>query len=408
MRVLLVDDDPLILKGLYRTILSQWPEWSIVTSDSGEMAVGLMSRMSFDLVITDMQMPGMDGSTVLKMAKELQPEAVRVVLSGHAPMLRLIESEGFYHRFLMKPIEPSRLLDILASLSLDTSEASLSSARSLVTGLERVPSLPRHAAHLQALLKQPEPNLEEIKSVVTRDIGMAATILKLVNSAYLSSLRPITDLEQAVEFLGVGLLRDLFLNHAGTLPARQERPGGLNLEALWGHSRMMGLIAQQLILHGTGDRALAAEAYAVGLLHDVGMVIIATTPCCGYQSVLNSDLEFGQSLLEMELSVLGTDHGQVGAQLMNLWAFPESFSAAVRDHHAQGRTRQSSLVGLAIHLAHLQEGEENTAPLKLLSAPNYTESTPISLPLLALWESGLAEWQRVKACALAQKPGVAP
>ncbi len=76
MRVLLVDDDPLVLSALNRTVLSRRPEWEVVLAKSGEMAVGWLTQTPFDMVMTDMQMPGMDGSTVLKMSQKLQPGAI--------------------------------------------------------------------------------------------------------------------------------------------------------------------------------------------------------------------------------------------------------------------------------------------------------------------------------------------
>ena len=352
MRMLTVDDDPLILRALNRTFHTQRPEWEVVSVDSGEEAVRKMAGSRFDIVLTDMQMPGMDGSQVLHHARQLQPDAVRVVLSGHAPLRRILEAEGDYHRFLVKPVDPNDLVVILDSFCLDPTAEDARTARSFVAGLERVPSLSRHLVALKEQLQQPTPNLQRLAAIIGQDIGMASKVLKLVNSAYMPFRRSITSLAQAVEFLGVDLLQEMVLSRDLLAAAVNEHPEGLSLEAVWAHSVRVGRLARELVYKETGDRRAAEETYSVGLLHDIGLVAMAIHPGCPYHSVLEKGLAQGNLLTQMEREAFGTDHIQVGAQLVSLWGLPAPFASAIERQYLTSLDDPPTLISLALHAAH--------------------------------------------------------
>ena len=396
MKVLVVDDDPLILKALHRTFCVRWPDWEIIAVTSGEMAVGWLTRSPFDLVLTDMQMPGMDGSLVLKMARELQPNAVRVVLSGHAPLLRIMEAQGDYHRFLTKPIDPNELMTILGGFCLESSDIGTQKARALVAGLDGIPCLPRNLVRLRGLLETPNPSLAEIHREVSQDIGMAAKILKLVNSAYLSFGRSITDLNQAVKYLGAEVIHELVMGQNVLASAVDVTPEGLDLEGLWSHSRSVGREASALILKETGSEAAAAEAYSIGLLHDVGMVVLATQPSSGYRAILERVVTKGANLPSLEREKYGTDHIQIGAQLMSLWGLPESFISVIREHHAHRLVDHTTLISLALQVAQAPQGAET-----LRSHYNETHfidgvDTADAATLGELWERLLVPWKQCR------------
>ncbi len=352
MRMLTVDDDPLILRALNRTFHTQRPEWEVVSVDSGEEAVRQMAGSRFDIVLTDMQMPGMDGSQVLHHARQLQPGAVRVVLSGHAPLRRILEAEGDYHRFLVKPVDPNDLVVILDSFCLDPAAEDARIGRSFVAGLERIPSLSRHLVALKEQLEQPTPNLQRLAAIIGQDIGMASKVLKLVNSAYMPFRRSITSLSQAVEFLGVDLLQEMVLSRDLLAAAVDERPEGLSLEDVWAHSVRVGRLARELVYKETGDRRAAEETYSVGLLHDIGLVAMAIHPGCPYHSVLEKGLAQGEILTQLERQTFGTDHIQVGAQLVSLWGLPAPFASAIQRQYLTSLDDHPTLISLALHAAH--------------------------------------------------------
>lgn len=103
IRVLCVDDEPMILDGLKRTLR---PECSVSTASNGAEALEILRRdTNFDVILSDLRMPGMDGAEFLHQARQFAPDASRILLTGHADLESAIEviNQGRVFRFLTKP-----------------------------------------------------------------------------------------------------------------------------------------------------------------------------------------------------------------------------------------------------------------------------------------------------------------
>lgn len=386
MRILLVDDDPLLVRALLRSIRLQRPEWRLTPVHSGEGAILEMAQAPFDLILTDMQMPGLDGTGVLTWARELQPEAIRVILSGHAPQRRILESEGDYHRFLTKPVDPTRLVDIIESFSRRHPDPCRRAARAMVVRLERIPSHQEHLDGIGRLLAEGRPSIRTVADLVAQDLGLALQVLKLVNSGYLPGERPITDIHQAVEFLGMEQVGELIRPRGKDAFGPGSGDSGTFLSRLWSHSVEIGRMARSLVLQETGDLACAAEAYTAGLLHDVGIAVLATEHDMGHEQAALEVSALGLGVLEAERERCGTDHAEVGAELLHLWGLPESFIQAIRDHHHPRLMDHRPLVSLALQVAHLGGGDDShasSASLDLGAVP--AAAPPILGAALKAW-----------------------
>lgn len=82
LRILFVDDDPNVLSGLRRMLHSERDHWDTRFAIGAEEALALLDDCDFDVVISDMKMPGMDGADLLMRVRERNPSTVRIVLSG--------------------------------------------------------------------------------------------------------------------------------------------------------------------------------------------------------------------------------------------------------------------------------------------------------------------------------------
>ncbi|MGA9351584.1 MAG: HD domain-containing phosphohydrolase [Anaerolineae bacterium] len=101
-KVLVVDDDQFALRSMARALGGE--SYEVVTAASGSEAIDLLKQDSFDLVLTDLKMPGVDGMEVLRQAREIAPQAVVLILTGYASLESAIEAlrEGAYD-YLLKP-----------------------------------------------------------------------------------------------------------------------------------------------------------------------------------------------------------------------------------------------------------------------------------------------------------------
>jgi DNA-binding NtrC family response regulator len=102
-KILIVDDEENILSALKR--LFRRENYEIHTATSGEEGLAIMDRHEVDLIISDLKMPFMNGVEFLTKAKEKNPGALRIMLTGHADLKSVINAidQGEVYRFLLKP-----------------------------------------------------------------------------------------------------------------------------------------------------------------------------------------------------------------------------------------------------------------------------------------------------------------
>ena len=107
-RLLIVDDEPALLETLYRAFRK---EYDVVTAEGGRAAVETLKSQTFDLILSDQRMPDLTGDEVLKFAREHQPDAIRILLTGYSDVESIIRSvnEANIYKYISKPWEPEML-----------------------------------------------------------------------------------------------------------------------------------------------------------------------------------------------------------------------------------------------------------------------------------------------------------
>lgn len=111
-RILLVDDEPNVLRGLRRQLRGRF---DVQIAEGGRQALELLDGTSYDVIVSDMRMPEINGAELLARARGIAPDTVRMILSGQAEMEATIRAvnEGHIFRFLTKPCETDDLLSAL-------------------------------------------------------------------------------------------------------------------------------------------------------------------------------------------------------------------------------------------------------------------------------------------------------
>lgn len=112
-RILLVDDDPIVLRALRRLLLGARPGWEIDMAESGQAALSLLESKTYDVVVTDLHMPVVDGVTLLGRLKTEQPNVMRVIHSSHVESLSAEQAQDLGHAVLTKPGRPDELVVVL-------------------------------------------------------------------------------------------------------------------------------------------------------------------------------------------------------------------------------------------------------------------------------------------------------
>jgi DNA-binding NarL/FixJ family response regulator len=113
MRILFVDDEPMLLDAMRRLLRAKRPVWEIACAGGGEQALAQLETGLFDVVVSDMRMPGIDGADLLRLVKERQPQAVRVILSGFADEEASFRAARVAHQCVAKPCSIASLEEVI-------------------------------------------------------------------------------------------------------------------------------------------------------------------------------------------------------------------------------------------------------------------------------------------------------
>ena len=108
-RILFVDDEPQILRGLARMLRPMRHEWDIDYAENGRDALAKLEAEHFDVIVSDMRMPGMSGAEMLAQVAVDHPSTVRIILSGQAAEDELMQAVNAAHQYLAKPCDPDAL-----------------------------------------------------------------------------------------------------------------------------------------------------------------------------------------------------------------------------------------------------------------------------------------------------------
>lgn len=331
-RILFVDDEPEILEGLQAMLYSMRSEWELSFVGSGAEALDVIARAPQDVVVTDMRMPVMDGAQLLHAVQERTPETVRIILSGYSDQESVMRTVKLAHRYLSKPCPPTemkqairkalRLRDIIQSVQL----------KQLISRIESLPALPELYRRLTMALMNEGASLQQIGDIIAQDVGMSASILRLVNSAFFGLPTRVSNVQHAVKLLGTETIRVLILSiHLFSTISPRHFPG-FSLKMLWEHSTRVACFARAIaeVEHASMD--VRDDCFIAGMLHDVGKLVIATTMTSDYRKVLALVRDREIRVSEAEMEIMHTTHADVGAYLISLWGFNDTIVEAVCWH----------------------------------------------------------------------------
>jgi HD-like signal output (HDOD) protein/CheY-like chemotaxis protein len=364
MRVLFVDDEARVLEAIERVLFELDTPWETSFLTSGELALAEFSRAPYDVVISDLRMPGMDGVGLLTRIAEKYPRTVRIVLSGHSDEEAALKMVHVAHQFLAKPCAAETLHQVIArTLQL----TQLLPDRKLQTLAGQVGTLPS-AAHfhreLSALGERDDagPAAAAMARLIKQDPGMTAKLLQIASSAFFNSSASVADVEAAIMRLGFRTLRNLTHTLGSAAPTRPTAlPTVTAVEALQARALCIAQLASSMARLPED----ASSAYIAGLLCDVGqLVLVSAAPERLYVSQAEAARR-GVPAHVAERATWGATHAEIGAYLLGLWGLPFQIVEAVANHHApeRGAGEHVGLPQLVWLAACIVEGEQPASEL---------------------------------------------
>jgi HD-like signal output (HDOD) protein len=358
-RILFVDDEAPVLNGLRVRLHRLRNKWDMQFAESGTLAIAALEATHFDVVVTDMRMPGMDGAELLRIVRDRWPDTVRIVLSGYAELQQVMRLVPYAHQYFSKPCEAGQLENLIDRCLRLHELLRQPTLRAIVGRVSKLPAIPQVYARLQEVLTNDDTSVHDVAKLISTDAAIAAKLLQLVNSAFFRLARRITGIEQAVSHLGFGAIRNLVLSAEvfSSWPGRDPKCA-LHIDKLQLHVHQVAAAARSLVA-GTPK---ADDAMLAGLLHDIGYWILSNE--CQAELTGSVALAISEKipLYEAETRIIGASHAQVGAYLLGLWGLPYPVIEAVAHHHTPLSVPQAEFDPLAaVAVAHALLPEDDTA-----------------------------------------------
>lgn len=193
----------------------------------------------------------------------------------------------------------------------------------------------------------------QIAEVIRRDPSLSARLLRMVNSVYFGLSTRINNIEEAVFFLGLRQIRELSMATPvieEMQQLQQNVPFILPWKELWNHSIGTAILTRE-ILAATTLQIDDDTDYLVGLLHNVGKVVMAHAFPDELRQLLETPAKDPADFARLERELIGWDHARIGADYLRRHHLSEEIVNAVTYHNEPDRAPRHRLFAAAVQVA---------------------------------------------------------
>lgn len=333
LKILFVDDEKNIVQGLKRMLFPMRKKWEQYFVTNGEDALKIIENYDIDIIVTDMQMPKMNGVELLGKVRKNFPEVIRIILSGQADNELALKSISVAHQFINKPCDSEELKKVIKkSLELKTHLHDNKNIQKLVTGIDQLPVLPDIYLEIENELNKQERSISKVGEIISKNPSITAKILQVVNSAFFGLPKNVSSPVEAVNFLGLEIIKSLVLYIPLFEQKIDDQRIKLKMNNLLNHCINTANYAIDLYHKLKLPRSMKEDVYIAALLHDIGKLLIMKNK----QACENIEQKISEQKIkhnEAEKIILGTTHAEIGAYLLGIWGIPDQIVKAIIYHH---------------------------------------------------------------------------
>ena len=347
--MLFVDDDVAVLEEFRDLLFMSGVPWNVVLASSGEQAMRMLEDLEVDVIVADLKMPGMDGAELLALVRDEYPDVMRILMSGNSDVQFTAQLVPQAHQFLLKPLSVDTVFNVVERVDHVGRRLADSELKQTLSQITELPRPSQSVLRLNSLLDSADSDVNEVADVVEQDIALTVKLFQLVNSAYYGLSRNIQEVREAISYLGMTTVRNLavsievFRTVSATAMRHEDVVGELHE-----HGNATAALARQLVL----GREQGNEAFVGGLLHDVGLLALVSYMPDRFEELKRASESSSLSLWDLELDIIGANHADLGAYLLNFWGLSFPIVEAVARHHdsadiAQRKMDAAHAVGVA-------------------------------------------------------------
>jgi len=357
-RILFVDDDPNVLSGLRRMLHGMRGTWKMEFVTKASDALKVMETIAYDVVISDLRMPDMDGVQFLQTVRDKHPEVIRFMLSGYMDKDLRTKAAQCVHQFVSKPCQAEQLRTLVTRALALYEHLRGCEITHVLSRIESLPVMPEVYQEVIDMFHRPSCSLRQIGQTVAKDIGMSSKILQVVNRAFYGQETKIIDPVHAVSYLGQKAAEALIITSGvfGMLPTSMIRQ--FSVMALQEHCIRVGTLAREIAKVEGLDEQDQDTATMAGILHDAGKMVLILYFADELLASIEKSRRERIPLFHVEKEQWAITHAELGGHLLDLWDMPNNIVEAVTFHHEPSRCvhKEVSFV-TAVHAADVIDRE---------------------------------------------------
>lgn len=358
-RILVVEDDPGRRRALQALCRDLENEWEFLWVEKiGDILTSLAERPC-EAVLADWQLAGEAAALLMARLQQRHPLVVRFLRCTPSDAVLAQREVRVPVYLLLRGWDAATTRNAIRRAFLLEDWQASEALRRVTARMRQWPVLPTLYNQVAAELQSPTGSLEFVARLISRDPALTARVLHAVNSPVFGLAHQVTETVEAVLFLGAERVRSMVLLSGVLTQYDKARCPGFSVEQLWMHCMAVGAHAMKLTVAETGEPRLGEMAFTAGLLHDIGMLLLAANVPEDYGRVLKQAQLRTQPIWAIEREVLGATHAELGACLLGRWDLPLPIIEAVGWHHQPTRSRDTGFSLLtAVHVGNAFDQEQ--------------------------------------------------
>ena len=388
MKVLIVDDEVNILKGLSRMLQGQTDDWDIETATSGQEALEILRESRFDVFVSGIRMPEMDGGQLLKRVEQEFPQTLRIVLSGQADKDSVMGAIKPMHQYLFKPCQPAQLISAIRRAEMFHDSISQPEALDAIGSANCLPVLPQYVTDVQNVVNSPDCSLSILTEIIASEVSLVGKILQVANSALYGLSEPVVDLEHAISIIGLDMTESLALSL--TVFSNEQPEVAERAKQILDYSLSVLTIGRNIVEWENASESCGVITTSC-LLHDLGKIVLLNAFRDDYRDLeANCRATQTQPSLE-EQTRFGGSHAGVGACLLQIWGIPVEIIETILIHHNMEKCATGSFAAQVVFAANwIAHGQPETY---LESQNESAEIQEFQHKLMNWSERYVSEWE---------------
>ena len=324
LNLLFVGNDWDVLDEMQRSTRTRRGEWDMTFACGGLDAnrhLAITDQLP-EVVICQDVLPATDGFELLKSMEAKADDPLCLVLASSRNVQLVSESIPWVHGCLRAPLDPEELAAEIARLRADRGAAKSAAIQHLTADIEHLPSLPSTYQKVVEITNRRDFSLREISQVIQLDVGLTAETLRMVNSTFFGLRGEIDSVEQAVNLLGLDMVRGLVL--ANSLFDEQEASCIVDLDLVSGQSQKVAAVARVIAEIDGSGKSEQALSFLAGMLHLVGVLLmpVPDTGPLDPSFLIEPDLD-------ADVERFAADRFAIGTYLLRMWDFEQGIIEAV-------------------------------------------------------------------------------